>query len=184
MGSTYITGAAFHWRKEERESGRDMFLNNQDDTRSRDYRNTVQTAAHEYVKAACQRNRGMDLQVQVTNATPTLCMPEEEYTKATKLLEACESFNTLEDLAEEELEKLLKINACSEARCKLLLKDIDYVLKEEPMTKIIVFADVRYGGHEAAREALDKGERPFAYLSGDESVAKQNEIISWFRHVE
>ena len=35
MGGTYLTGAAHHWRKEERESGRDLFLNQSEAARSR-----------------------------------------------------------------------------------------------------------------------------------------------------
>lgn len=42
MGGTYITGSAHHWRRNERESGRDIFLNQQEAaTKSRDYRCAV-----------------------------------------------------------------------------------------------------------------------------------------------
>jgi len=42
MGGTYLTGSAHHWRRNERESGRDIFLNQQEAaTKSRDYRCAV-----------------------------------------------------------------------------------------------------------------------------------------------
>ena len=78
MGGTYLTGACHHWRKEERESGRDLFLNQQEGSHSREYRCAVQSACHAFVKEACQRNRGEKLQVRLTLAQLAVNMSAED----------------------------------------------------------------------------------------------------------
>ena len=63
---TYLTGSAHHWRREERESGRDIFLNQQEEgSKSREYRCAIQESCHAYVREACQRNRGEALDVNL-----------------------------------------------------------------------------------------------------------------------
>jgi hypothetical protein len=71
MGGTYVTGSAHHWRKEERESGRDIFLNQQEEgSKSREYRCAIQESCHAYVREACQRNRGEQLSVKLEGCKP------------------------------------------------------------------------------------------------------------------
>ena len=57
MGGTYLTGASQHWRKEERESGRDLFLNQAIASQSREYRCAVQESCSSYVREVRMTNK-------------------------------------------------------------------------------------------------------------------------------
>jgi SNF2 family DNA or RNA helicase len=187
MGGTYLTGAAHHWRKEERESGRDLFLNQQEGTRSREYRCAVQEACHSYVKEACQRNRGEELQVQLIRKQCHVNMSTTEgeaFLKETSDANL-QSFAITPDQLGENSGNVLSLTASSKARHAALLETIDSIHKEEPQTKIIVFANASYGGYESCLSALTESGKKFCHVSDERhSVEQQNEIISWFRHVD
>ena len=186
MGGTYLTGAAHHWRKEERESGRDLFLNQQEASRSREYRRAVQEACHSYVREACQRNRGEKLNVTLTREQICVNMSAtegEKFLKETADIQS-ESFAMTVDQLGEKTGAVLSITASSKARHAALLKKIDQIEQEEPGTKIIVFANSSYGGYEGALSALKASGKKFCDVSDHHSVQEQNEIISWFRHVD
>jgi len=186
MGGTYLTGAAHHWRKEERESGRDLFLNQQEGTRSREYRCAVQEACHSYVREACQRNRGEQLQVKLARKQCTVNMTKTEgeaFLKDTSDVNL-QSFAISPDQLGEKAGDVLSLTASSKARHAALVETIDSILQEEPHTKIIVFAHSSYGGYQSARAALNGSGRKFCHVSDDSSVERQNETISWFRHVD
>ena len=74
--------------------------------------------------------------------------------------------------------------ASSEARHKALTDTTESIHSEDPSTKVIVFADTSYGGYNSALAALKKSKQPFCNVNESDSVGKQNEIISWFRHVD
>ena len=186
MGGTYLTGAAHHWRKEERESGRDLFLNQQGGAHSREYRCAVQEACHAYVKEACQRNRGETLLVKLIKKQ---CCVNMTRTEGEKFLEETDdlqsNFAIAADQLGEKVPDVLAITASSVARHAALTDTIHSILSEESDTKIIVFADSSYGGYNSALEALEKSDVKFCHVSDDDdSVEKQNEVISWFRHVD
>lgn len=186
MGGTYLTGAAHHWRKEERESGRDLFLNQQEATRSREYRCAVQEACHSYVHEACQRNRGEKLQVQLSKKMVHVNMSESEgktFLKNTSDINL-ESFAITPDQLGEKASDIITLTASSKARHTALLETVDAILGEEPETKIIVFANSSFGGYDSAKEALSSAGKKFCHVSDSCSVEKQNETISWFRHVD
>lgn len=186
MGGTYITGAAHHWRKEERESGRDLFLNQQEGIFSREYRCAVQEACHSYVKEACQRNRGETLQVTLTRRQVNVDMTKPEadiFLKGTSDVNL-QSFAISPEQLGEKAGDVLSLTASSKARHSALLETIDSIQEAEPDTKIVVFANTSYGGYESAREALASSGKKFCHVSDATSVAKQNEIISWFRHID
>ena len=186
MGGIYLTGAAHHWRKEERESGRDLFLNQQEAIRSREYRCAVQAACHSYVREACQRNRGEQLQVELTRLKVCVPMSKSEGEAFLKNVADVnlQSFAVSPHQLGEKAGDILSLTASSEARRSKLAYAIDSILEEEPHTKIIVFANSSYGGYTSALTALKESSREFCHVSDDFSVERQNEIISWFRHVD
>ena len=58
MGNTYIIGLSSHWRKLERESGRDIFLQNfLEPAQSREIRKNIYSKCQEYLDVACCRNK-------------------------------------------------------------------------------------------------------------------------------
>ena len=117
-GGTYLTGAAHHWRKEERESGRDLFLNQQFGTRSREYRCAVQEACHSYVREACQRNRGEQLQVKLTREQACVNMSSSEgevFLKETSDVQSG-SFAITPDQLGDKAGDVLSITSSSKAR--------------------------------------------------------------------
>jgi len=186
MGGTYLTGAAHHWRKEERESGRDLFLNQQEGIRSREYRCAVQEACHAYVREACQRNRGEQLLVKLTRKQLTVNMTRAEseaFLKETSDVNS-QSFAISPDQLAEKAGDVLKMASSSKARHSALVETIDAILDQEPNTKIVVFANTSYGGYQSARDALDASKKKYCHVSDDSSVERQNEILSWFRHVD
>ena len=186
MGGTYWTGAAHHGRKEERESGRDLFLNQQEATRSREYRCAVQEACHSYVREACQRNRGESLQVKLSKKMVHVNMSEAEgktFLANTSDINL-ESFAITPHQLGEKAGDILTLTASSKARHAALLESIDDILGEEPETKIIIFANSSYGGYDSAREALSAAGKKACHITDTCSVQEQNEIISWFRHVD
>ena len=187
MGGTYLTGAAHHWRKEERESGRDLFLNQQEGFHSREYRCAVQEACHAYIKDACQRNRGEKLEVKLIREEICVNMSKsdaEAFLKETADFQRFKSFALSVDELGEKVPSVLAITASSEARHKALTDTTESILSKDPKTKIIVFADTSYGGYESALTALKNSDQRFCNVDEGDSVGKQNEIISWFRHVD
>ena len=186
MGGTYLTGGAHHWRKEERESGRDLFLNHQEGVRSREYRCAVQEACHSYVSQACQRNRGEKLNVSLTREQLNVNMTTEEgerFLKETKDFPGRFAINP-DQLVGENASDVLSITATSTARHGALIKKVNAITKAEPHTKIIVFANRAYGGYRSAARALSDSNTPYCQVKDETSVQEQNEIISWFRHID
>jgi hypothetical protein len=187
MGGTYLTGGAHHWRKEERESGRDIFLNQQEGTKSREYRCAIQAACHSYVKEACQRNRGSKLQVSLTRERKFVNMSSTEadfFEKEVASIQS-KSFAISVDQLGDKASNVLSITASSKARHAALLEKIESIHQAEPDTKIIIFASTYYGGYESALSALtSSGVHRFCHISDTDTVHKQNEVISWFRHVD
>ena len=186
MGGTYLTGSAQHWRKEERESGRDLFLNQQGASNSREYRRAVQDSCHAYVKEACQRNRGEKLQVQLERKVVHIDMSQEDGKKFLASVRNADvdqdSFTLNPDQIGERANIFLTITASSTARHAALSAELDTILEDEPGTKIIVFANKFYGGYNSALDGLEGSKHSFCHIKDDDSIERQNEIISWFRH--
>lgn len=188
MGGTYLTGAAHHWRKEERESGRDLFLNQQDGFHSREYRCAVQKSCHSYIREACQRNRGEKLQVKLCRKQICVKMTDCEadlFLKETADFHNFKSFAFSVDELGDKVPNVLAITASSKSRHKALIDTLDLIRSNDSSTKIIVFADTAYGGYQSARFALINSNYEFCYVCDEnDSVEKQNETISWFRHLD
>jgi hypothetical protein len=72
VGGAYICGGARHWRRMERASGRDIFLECQESSASREYRALRREHAQKFVSAAVQRNKAEEfteagINVEVNN---------------------------------------------------------------------------------------------------------------------
>ena len=187
MGGTYVTGAAHHWRAEERESGRDIFLNQQEEgSKSREYRCAIQESCHTYVKQACQRNRSEALAVSLERTQKFVNMSQsdgEKFLSAIKLANL-NSFSITPDQLGDYVGDALTVTASATARHSALFEIIDSIQKNEPDTKIIIFANAVYSGYSSALKALNDSGRKFANVHQNHSVMEQNEIISWFRHAD
>ena len=78
----------------------------------------------------------------------------------------------------------LAVTASSSARHSALFGIIDSIQADEADTKIIVFTNAVYGGYKSALSALQSSGHKFSHVDENHSVMEQNEIISWFRHVD
>ncbi len=187
FAGTYLTGSAHHWRKEERESGRDIFLNQQEEgSKSREYRCAIQESCHDYVKEACQRNRGEDLVVQLERKQKVVNMSQADGEKFLKSIKETNlsSFSITPDQLGEKVGTGLSVTASASARHAALFEIIESIQADEPHTKIIIFANAVYGGYESALAALQSSKHDFSHVDESHSVLQQNEIISWFRHTD
>ena len=184
---TYLTGSAHHWRKEERESGRDIFLNQQEEgSKSREYRCAIQESCHTYVREACQRNRGEELLVKLERKQTFVNMSPADGKKFLTAIKETnlESYSITPDQLGEKAGNGLTVTASSSARHSALFDIIDGIQADESHTKIIIFANAVYGGYESALSALKSSGRKFSNVDDSHSVLEQNEIISWFRHTD
>merc|ERR1711935_83425 len=104
------------WRKEERESGRDLFLNQQEGFHSREYRCAVQEACHAYIREACQRNRGEKLEVELVREEVAVNMTDSDalaFLKETVDFPSSKSFALSVDELGEKVPSVLAITASS-----------------------------------------------------------------------
>lgn len=187
MGGTYLMGSAHHWRKEERESGRDIFLNQQEEgSKSREYRCAIHESCHAYVREACQRNRGEKLLVELERKKILVNMTSAEgdsFLSAIKGETNIESFSITPEQLGDKVGNGLSVTASSTARHSALFNIIDSIQAEDASTKIIIFASVH--GYQSALSALQsRKEVKFSHVDDSDSVLEQNETISHFRHID
>jgi len=188
MGGTYLMGSAHHWRKEERESGRDIFLNQQEEgSKSREYRCAIHESCHAYVREACQRNRGEKLLVKLERKKLFVNMTSAEgdnFLSDIKDPESnLESFSITPEQLGDKVGNGLSVTASSTARHSALFNIIDSIQAEDASTKIIIFASAF--GYQSALSALQsRKEVKFSHVDDSDSVLEQNEIISHFRHID
>lgn len=179
-------GSAHHWRKEERESGRDIFLNQQEEgSKSREYRCAIHESCHAYVREACQRNRGEKLLVELERKKILVNMTSSEGTKFLSAIKETnlESFSINPEQLGDKVGNGLSVTASSTARHSALFNIIDSIQAEDASTKIIIFASVH--GYQSALSALQsRKEVKFSHVDDSDSVLEQNEIISHFRHTD
>ena len=95
-----------------------------------------------------------------------------------------DSVTVTPDQLGEKVGDCLTLTATSKARHTALVEAIDAISEREPGTKIIVFANAAFGGYNSALKGLKASGKKFCHLSNDNTVHEQNEIISWFRHVD
>jgi len=95
-----------------------------------------------------------------------------------------DNFTLKPDQLGEKVSNALTVTASSKARHAALSEILDDIHNEEPNTKIIIFANAFYTGYKSALSSLQSSKHNFCHISDHDSIKEQNEIISWFRHVD
>jgi hypothetical protein len=197
IGCTYIIGLASHWRKLERESRRDIFLQQFLEPRqTREIRKAIHFKCQEYLKTACCRNtteKELEGIFKTERAVQFQMTPEEKDAylasqhgldkSARSLSVRPENFDPS---AGHDISKFLKQNADSPSRGKALVKTIEGILEKNPTTKIIVFADGRIGAGHMVKNYLDESGLGCTCLDSSEGadVELQNELISYYQRAD
>ena len=81
MGNAYVIGLSSHWRKLERESGRDIFLQNfLEPKQSRETRKNIYSKCQDYLDRACCKNKNEeDMEgIKLVSHREVVRMTEEE----------------------------------------------------------------------------------------------------------
>ncbi|GMH56832.1 hypothetical protein TrLO_g11280 [Triparma laevis f. longispina] len=186
MGGSYITSLTGHWRRNERDSGRDNFLHLWlEPTRSRMYRFEKNLQCSNWMACAMQRNKAKALEVTKTVVHHRVCMSEED---GRKFLDAqpnqIRNFVTMPiDYDAEQGQdprKMLQCNATLQTRKDKLLEIVANIRKEDEETKIICFADIAMGGYGAAKAALGVN---CSNLDGADNETK-NKIIGHYKNAD
>ena len=193
MGGTYVIGLSSHWRKLERESRRDIFLGSYLEPRqTREIRRSMYEKCQEYLDTACCRNKsGEEMKgIELLQHTRKVSMSKEEgdlYKKSQSGIPSNQRSFAIQPAdfnvtAGHDISKFLRQNASLACRGKALLIFCQEILKENPTTKIVVFADGRIGAGDAARMHLCSEDGPgCTWLDQEDSVAERNRKISWYQ---
>lgn len=194
MGNTYVIGLSSHWRKLEKESSRDIFLENYlEPKQGREVRKAIFEKCQAYLDVAACRNKtgeemtGISLNVVECNVN----MTESEknlYCESQRGIHVGKRSLSLtpEDFEDASIAPFLIQNAKLESRGKELVKICKQILKEDRNTKIIVFTDGRTYAGEAACQFLQQDEEigGCTSLSKDDSNEMKNEKISWYQNAD
>ena len=195
MGGTYVTGLSSHWRKLEKESGRDIFLGNfLEPKQSREVRKMINERCQDYLNTACCRNKAeaeMD-GIHLVECRRTVRMTEAEkqsYLASQKGIEKSKrSLNiSVQDFDASngaDIVKLLEQNASLESRSNELLSICREILAKDSHTKIIVFADSSIGAVEAACASLQNDPMGCTWLDAGDSVQERNQKISFYQYAD
>ena len=197
MGGTYITGLSSHWRRLEKESGRDIFLSSYlEPKQSREVRKMINQRCQAYLDVACCRNKaeeemdGIHLVerrrlVNMTNDEKALYIASQTGIEDSKrgLSVSTKDFDISRGA---EVIHFLQQNAVMNTRGEELVSVCEKILASVPHTKIIVFADARIGAVAAAARALsqDGASIGCTCLLPDDSVQEMNQKISHYQHAD
>ena len=194
MGNTYVIGLSGHWRKLEKESTRDIFLENYlEPKQGREVRKAVFDRSQAYLDVACCRNKtgeemsGIELKTQVR----TINMTDDEkeiYCKSQKGIPLPKQSLSItpEDFEDAAIAPFLKQNAYLQSRGEELVKICKEILKRDKKSKIIVFTDGSCFAGDAACSFLqaDKEINGCTSLSHNDSNEQKNEKISWYQNAD
>jgi hypothetical protein len=196
MGNTYVIGLSSHWRKLEKESGRDIFLHNYLEPKtSREIRSNVYKKCQDYLVTACCRNKtGEEMEkikkieirkdIQMTPEEVKAYLNSQHGISAEKRTLATQP-GDFDPTAGHDISKFLKQNANLPGRGKALVDVCREVLSKDPVTKIIVFCDGRIGAGEAATKALmAEPDLGCTALGVNDSVQEKNKRISWYQYAD
>ena len=160
-------------------------MNQQEEgSKSREYRCAIQESCHAYVREACQRNRGEALDVNLERKEKVVNMSLSDGEKFLSAIKEAnlDSYSISPEQLGDKAGNGLTVTASATARHGALFEIIDSIQVNEPHTKIIIFANAVYSGYTSALAALKVSGRKFSHVDENHSVLEQNEIISWFRH--
>ena len=195
IGCTYIIGLASHWRKLERESRRDIFLQHYlEPKQSREIRKAIYSKCQDYLDVACCRNTTeKELEgIEKNEERIKVRMAVEEvdpYIESQHGIERSQRGlgirpENFDPDAGHDISKFLRNNAYMPSRGKALVETCEKILSKDPTTKIMVFADGRVGAGHAARDFLEKSGLGCTWLSLEDSVATQNEKIGFYQRAD
>lgn len=195
MGNTYILGLSSHWRRLEKESSRDIFLENYlEPVKGREARAAEFNKCQDYLDAACCRNKVDDEEmngcVLQTHIRRVRISSEEKRMYLDSMKGIPEEKRSLsirpedfEDVSPGSFAKFLKQNASLKSRGEELVRICKEILHEDPKTKIIVFTDGSIDAGITASSFLnaEKGLGCTSLLPTDSNEVK-NKKISWYQH--
>lgn len=192
MGGTYVIGLSSHWRKLERESCRDIFLHNYLEPRqSREVRKNINIKCQAFLDTACTRNKADEEMegIELEDHRSVVRMSEDEkraYLDSQSGISAANKSLSIkpEDFdptAGHDISKFLRQNANLPCRGKELVSICKRILKGDPTTKIVVFADGRIGAGIAARDFLVASGLGCTWLDANDSVQVKNKKIAWYQ---
>lgn len=192
IGSTYVIGLASHWRKLERESRRDIFLQHYlEPKQSREIRKAIYSKCQSYLEIACCRNTTeKELEgIEMEEKRVVVRMNPEE----TKAYIASQHGidrdkkglgvrpENFDPSAGHDISKFLQQNADSVSRGKALVDTCQEILSKDPTTKIIVFTDGRIAAGHSARRYLEDSGLGCTWLAVDDPVEVQNRKIAFYQ---
>jgi hypothetical protein len=192
MGNAYVLGLSSHWRRLEKESTRDIFLENYlEPARGREVRKAAFDKCQDYLDVACCRNKvgadEMNGTKLVTHHRHVKMTQEEKglYISSMKGIPASKrSLGIgLEDFEDCSIASFLKQNASLKSRGEELVRICKEILSKDPKTKIIVFTDGSIDAGIAACTVLNNEEGlGCTSLSQGDSNEIKNEKISWYQN--
>ena len=195
IGCTYIIGLASHWRKLERESRRDIFLQHfLEPKQSREIRKAIYSKCQDYLETACCRNTTEKELEGIERAEHTIAVEmtreeREDYINSQHGIQRDKRGlgvrpENFDPSAGHDISKFLRQNADSPSRGKALIDTCQSILSKDPTTKIIVFTDGRIGAGHSARNYLSKSGLGCTWLDTDDSVELQNKKISFYQRAD
>ena len=195
MGNAYVLGLSSHWRRLEKESSRDIFLENYlEPVRGREVRTAAFRKCQDYLNVACCRNKVADeemngsvLETQIRKISMSTEEKELYLSSMKGIPEGKRSLairpEDFEDVSPGSFAKFLKQNASLRSRGAELVRICKEVLANDPKTKIIVFTDGSIDAGIAACSFL-KAEKDLGCTSllPTDSNELKNKKISWYQH--
>ena len=197
IGCTHIIGLASHWRKLERESRRDIFLQHfLEPKQSREIRKAIYSKCQEYLEVACCRNttekelegitkRERIAQVKMTFEEKELYIKSQHGIDKNKRGLAVRPEN-FDPSAGHDVSQFVRENAYLPSRGRVLVETCRTILSKDPTTKIVVFTDGRIGidAGKAARQFLEESDLGCTWLDPKEGVESQNNKIAFYQRAD
>ena len=192
MGNAYVLGLSSHWRRLEKESTRDIFLENYLEPKlGRQVRKAAFDKCQDYLDVACCRNKvGADEMngSELVTHHRTIKVSEDEKTLYISSMKGIPAKKRslgigLEDFEDCSIATFLKQNASLKSRGEELVRICKEILAKDAKTKIIVFTDGSIDAGIAACSFLraEKG-LGCTSLSHDDSNEVNNEKISRYQN--
>lgn len=194
MCNTHVIGLYNHWRKLEKESSQEIFLDNfLEQKQGREIRKVIFEKCQEYLDIACCRNKtGEEMNgIELVTHHDTVQMGEDEqdlYIKSQKgIPQNRQNLSiTPEDFEDAVISPFLKQNACLKSRGEALVKIVKGILSNDKNSKIIVFTDGRCHAGIAACKFLNADPEigGCTSLSVDDNNKRKTEKISWYQNAD